>query len=1192
MLSSMHRNRTLRRYSPGNASSGVNSSRGVALIIVLAMLVLILGLVMAYFSRVTLQRQVASSSAANAQAGALTLTALDVLLFDIRHEIQAGSRAYSGTNTPVFLPLLTPVPGVDGEVAPSFRLQKAPAISAKNILQISRSGTPFFSLQAGYRQVSGFDENGSRRASAISTTQPSRNGRSILPARWLWPHLLTGAEELLFVAPDWIFLDRKGASPVNFSADDIKRYSDKSPSNLDFVTGRFAYVIYDVGGLLDVNIVGNGLPAAENARKGRLHQVSLEGIGGISAANFTDFVAWRNQGEPADPTLDGGLNDPRRTFLRVPQGSQAFVNRQDLIAYAAPARPNSPIPLESLPYLTTFSRDDNAPSYEPVIPATSPGDLEAAAFNPALSSIQFATETVLNRPEGPITVPAGSPVIVRRFPLAKLALLSEASPNAAKLKYYFGLEKNGRGFNYVADIDGRIAKLNEVATLGREPNFFELLQATILTGSLGRNGGNTYTYGDARDEKRNLQIVQIAANIIDQWDADDIPTTLRYPSGNPGAWEEFYGVENLPYINNISLVTHRPGYDRNRVQTWGLFDVWNPHQNAQTPPEGIEAFRIHPKQGKCRISLFYYITGWPDPNNGGNPSSQPYSPLYSGNGSVAHSGSSQSIVSLNQGHELRFDADRDYSEPTILDYCDSEPLAVKTTAPTDASKFPGILFTDDANVLPAIPAIPSLATQGILNNLVEIFFPDKTDPAHWDPAYLDADGKNVPAKAKYGTKAHNACRLYPSAGDEIILELQALVDGSWITYQVVDGIMPTQPGWGEPGLGVGSDVLIQSPEKAPNDFLIDTHHSRAGADLNSRFYGWRQPGSLTAMLKGDPRTTRFGHFGTTAGDNLGTTIRLSPQPYPYPNPLDYRQDDWRVTYTTRPYGRSTSVFERFSGNLSLGFPFRLITNVPDGLLSKTNPARYYDRDGVIRPADGYLGALPTVPVSQSATVGRNLALDRPVILNRPFRSVGELGYVFRDIPWKTIDFFSKQSGDLGLLDVFSVDETEAFPPLVAGKVNLNTPHWQVLAAMLTGTAKGIAVPGLPDPGALSAGEAEELAKAIVAESSKAPFRNRGDLIRRVLAPAAATSPTVVVGGNWKPIIKTNREAPIRTLAEMGTTRTWNLLVDLVVQGGNFTPTSKNGSDFIVNAERRVWVHLAIDRLTGEVLERQVEVIDE
>jgi len=161
-------------------------------------------------------------------------------------------------------------------------------------------------------------------------------------------------------------------------------------------------------------------------------------------------------------------------------------------------------------------------------------------------------------------------------------------------------------------------------------------------------------------------------------------------------------------------------------------------------------------------------------------------------------------------------------------------------------------------------------------------------------------------------------------------------------------------------------------------------------------------------------------------------------------------------------------------------------------------------------------------------------------------------------------------------------------PLMAGKVNLNTPHPEILAALLTGTSKGLGdLQGTPDPGVISAQEAEALAEEIVKESAKAPFRDRGDMVRRLLAPTSASQ-----AGVWQPTIKTARESAIRTLSEIGTVRTWNLMIDLVVQAGNFTPASQSGADFLVRAERRVWVHLAVDRMTGEVVDRQEEMVHE
>lgn len=71
-----------------------------------------------------------------------------------------------------------------------------------------------------------------------------------------------------------------------------------------------------------------------------------------------------------------------------------------------------------------------------------------------------------------------------------------------------------------------------------------------------------------------------------------------------------------------------------------------------------------------------------------------------------------------------------------------------------------------------------------------------------------------------------------------------------------------------------------------------------------------------------------------------------------------------------------------------------------------------------------------------------------------------------------------------------------------------------------------------------------------------------------------------------------REAPIRALAAAGTTRVWNLMIDAIAQAGRF-PSSATGLDqFNVEGERRYWVHVAIDRLTGKVLDEQIEEVKE
>ena len=151
---------------------------------------------------------------------------------------------------------------------------------------------------------------------------------------------------------------------------------------------------------------------------------------------------------------------------------------------------------------------------------------------------------------------------------------------------------------------------------------------------------------------------------------------------------------------------------------------------------------------------------------------------------------------------------------------------------------------------------------------------------------------------------------------------------------------------------------------------------------------------------------------------------------------------------------------------------------------------------------------------------------------------------------------------------------------------MNTRQTAVLATVLQNSSKQLAGVNSPVPSSeLTAAQAQTLAQAIVSESSVRPFADKGDLVTRVLN-AGTTDP---LAGDT---LKTAREAAVRALAEIGTTRTWNFLIDLVAQTGRFTTSSGFGSDFLVQGEERVWIHVAIDRMTGEVLELRREVVNE
>jgi hypothetical protein len=131
--------------------------------------------------------------------------------------------------------------------------------------------------------------------------------------------------------------------------------------------------------------------------------------------------------------------------------------------------------------------------------------------------------------------------------------------------------------------------LDEVAAAAREPDFFELLQAAILSGSLGENTGGGVTgqndvttgaglvFPDIHMSNSTHHILSIGAAIIDQADPDSIPMRVQLnPSGT--LWTA-YGVENLPYITQMYPIAGTSPDNSNQWATYLLFQLWNPNQN-------------------------------------------------------------------------------------------------------------------------------------------------------------------------------------------------------------------------------------------------------------------------------------------------------------------------------------------------------------------------------------------------------------------------------------------------------------------------------------------------------------------------------------------------------------------------------------------------------------------------------------
>ena len=82
----------------------------------------------------------------------------------------------------------------------------------------------------------------------------------------------------------------------------------------------------------------------------------------------------------------------------------------------------------------------------------------------------------------------------------------------------------------------------------------------------------------------------------------------------------------------------------------------------------------------------------------------------------------------------------------------------------------------------------------------------------------------------------------------------------------------------------------------------------------------------------------------------------------------------------------------------------------------------------------------------------------------------------------------------------------------------------------------------------------------------------------------------VYANTSSPLIQRFREAAIRPLASAGQVRVWNLLIDIVAQSGHYPKTATGLDQFVVEGQSHVWVHVAIDRYTGQVIDKQVEVV--
>lgn len=1121
----------------------MSRAKGSALIIVLAFIVLTAIVLLSFLASTQSSVKKSASSEAMVLTEFLAETATAAVVDDLRQEMLAGADGSDVPNVGEFMTVSQP-----WAMMPARVLTAGVSPTATNFFNLvkqsvrSRAFYPSTNNPATYTaKGTAAAATGRIRASAVSTADASRNNRMLSAARWNKPMLLGGSG---FTAtnqlPDWILISRQG--PLTNGGAWNNTYANKSATNESFVIGRFAYNIYDIGGLLDINVAGFD-PGASGAQtnaaiKGSAAWADLRAIPGISDPE--KIVKWRNKLSTDDAdtyqTMIQSWGEPngfRKAYKAGGAIENRFFTRQELLKYAQSYGSNA-MATTALPFLTTFSADTDRPSFTPepessrprVQRASSAGGNDArgndGAVNPSLLSVKNLDDDF---------------AIKRRFPLERLKYLvpNPDSQTAEKIQKYFGLtwSTSAHAWEYPGN---QILRLSAIT--GREPNFFELLQAAISAGSLG--GQFQLSVDDTsasprvlgrRDGSVSNHIVQIAANIIDQYDSDSYPTAIDF------AGRTFYGIEDLPYLYGIRMTA----YHQEMVTSADLVSPASPAPGGSSP------------QYPIRCVLMLQPTIW-------NPHAQ-------------------STVTFNGPTNFRVLASGSIYPRARYGWWTAAGTRYFTTDPATTSST--TLLYPSSNPKDREPA----ANFSFGANYVSFRTQPSGDAAFREPRTITSPG-------------------YPSGSSSSGDRIEAITE---TTFNQETGEDPTRAVGFRAGYMWAGPVVKKAGEEDESYFelgdsvgFVDYYLQYADAGGIWRTYD---------IMESVPPTTNIGQNNqNTYGRRPRTWARIDPRidRFGYRNHLFRIPVDWKQGESIRPgaaagfHGTGNAPDPdsgpEAKGNLAAVNWVVTLTLPTYGFISENRidalqAVRYMDPDGVQRPAmGGYSSGTNGLPMALNNTT------SRPVMLNRPFRSVAELGYASRGLPWKQVDFFAPQSGDAGLLDVFCLYEAADVDPITAGRVNLNTGQSEVLQALL----RGVALSSESPASELSNLEAKSIADQLVAwtrsqTTGRGPLRNRSELVGRSVSSTAYSGFSASAGGalaSGNQGISFRRESPVRALVDAGTTRTWTFLIDLIVQKGRY-PTNATGlAQFTVEGEQRYWVHVAMDRYTGEVISQVVEAVND
>jgi hypothetical protein len=167
--------------------------------------------------------------------------------------------------------------------------------------------------------------------------------------------------------------------------------------------------------------------------------------------------------------------------------------------------------------------------------------------------------------------------------------------------------------------------------------------------------------------------------------------------------------------------------------------------------------------------------------------------------------------------------------------------------------------------------------------------------------------------------------------------------------------------------------------------------------------------------------------------------------------------------------------------------------------------------------------------------------------------------------------------------------------MLAGRISVNTRQSAVLSAILSQATENIAAASVAGKTSssptITAADIAQIVSRVMALTTASPFFNKADLVTKLMEDATLNT-NLWIKSATDPYNKESRELVIRALSDAVQTRTWNLMIDVIAQSGRYPPTASGLADFVVEGEKRYWLHIAIDRFTGEVIDQQLEAVYE